>query len=280
MNANAVLRRIWASLRSWRLIVDSLVHVTANGRWFQTDLDASPEALLRQMDEAGVEKAVVTALAGYVTNDFVLSVSNRYAGRLIAGASFDPTISISPEEAVQDFRNQLYEAPFAVLKLHPRLNRYDPLDPRCLAILREAATWARPPAIWIDTLFYYRGAAMRKPVVEAIHSIVSELPALTFALLHAGGSWALQVAEAVRDCPNAFLDLSFTLKRYYGSSLWTDLRYLVKTFDRRLLFGSDFPEAPISEAVRLFGDLTVGIDPEKIANVAGRNLERLLFGRP
>ena len=262
------------------MIVDSLVHVTANGRWFQTDLDARPEALLRQMDEAGVEKAVVTALAGHIANDFVLSVSNRYGGRLIAGASFDPTTSLYPEEAVREFRNQIYDAPFAVLKLHPRLNRYDPLDPRCLAILREAAAWARPPAIWIDTLFYYRGAALRKPVVDTIHCIVSEFPTLTFALLHAGGSWALQIAESVRDCPNAFLDLSFTLKRYYGSSLWTDLRYLVKTFDRRLLFGSDFPEASIPEAVGLFSELTTGTDPEKVANVAGKNLGRLLLGRP
>ena len=262
------------------MIIDSLVHVTADGRWFQTNLDASPDALLRQMDEAGVERAVVTALAGCIPNDFVLSVCCRHANRLIAGASFDPSASPSPEEAVRDFRTQLKDAPFAVLKLHPRFHRYDPLDPRCLAILREATTWKRPPAVWIDTLFYYRGGTPRKPVVDTIHTIVSECPTLTFALLHAGGSWALQVAEAVRDCPNAFLDLSFTLKRYYGSSLWTDLRYLVQTFDRRLLFGSDFPEVPIPDAVRLFGELTAGTDAEKVANVAGRNLEHLLFGRP
>jgi predicted TIM-barrel fold metal-dependent hydrolase len=261
------------------LILDSLVHVTADGRWFDSGLDASPTALLRQMDKAGVERAVVVALAGHIPNEFVQSVCAAHAGRLVAGASFDPSAFAGPDEAVHEFALQLRDAPFAALKLHPRLNRYDPLDGRCLAILAEAAAWRRPPAIWIDTLFYYRGGTLRKPVVDSIHTLVSTYPSLTFVLLHSGGSWALQVAEAVRDCPNAFLDLSFILKRYYGSSVWTDLRHLTQTFDRRVLFGSDFPEAPIPEAVRLFEELTAGIDAEKKANVAGRNLEQLLTGR-
>jgi len=46
-----------------------------------------------------------------------------------------------------------------------------------------------------------------------------------------------------------------------------DLRYLVQTFDRRLLFGSDFPEAPITDAVRLFGELAAW-------NGSGKNRKR------
>jgi predicted TIM-barrel fold metal-dependent hydrolase len=259
--------------------IDSLVHVTSDGRWFQTNLDASTDTLMRQMDQAGVERAVVVPLAGYISNDFVISTCSRYPVRLIPGASFNPAVCPSPEQAVRHLREELKNRAYAVLKLHPRLHQYDPLDPRCLAVLAEISTWEDPPAIWMDTLLYFRGGVLRRPLVDSIHAIVSGHPALKFVLLHAGGSWVLQLAEAVRDCPNSFLDISFTLKRYYGSSLWADLRYLVQTFDRRLLFGSDFPEISIPDAVNLFKELTAGLNPDKAANVAGRNLEALLLGK-
>jgi predicted TIM-barrel fold metal-dependent hydrolase len=156
------------------------------------------------------------------------------------------------------------------------LNRYDPLDPRCLAALAEIASWEHPLPVWLDTLFYFRGGALRKPPVDTIHELVGRFPSLPFVLLHGGGSWILQVAEAIRDCPNAFLDISFTLQRYRTSSIAADLRYLVSTFDRRVVFGSDFPEVSLRSALEGLREITAGISPEKCANVLGANLEKIL----
>ena len=78
------------------------------------------------------------------------------------------------------------------------------------------------------------------------------------------------MAEAIRDCPNAFLDISFTLQRYRSSSIAADLRYLLNSFDRRVVFGSDFPEVSIGTALESFREIADGISPEKCANVLGR----------
>jgi predicted TIM-barrel fold metal-dependent hydrolase len=86
----------------------------------------------------------------------------------------------------------------------------------------------------------------------------------------------MQVAEAVRDCPNVFLDLSLTMQRYGSSSIGADLRCLLGNFDRRILFGSDFPEASILESLEIFRMIADGIAPEKSANVLGGNLSRIL----
>jgi len=258
------------------MIFDSLTHVTPDGRWFDTGLDASEVELMRQLDESGIERAMVVALADHIENRFVLNVCERQPNRLIPCASFNPSRHASPAEAQVSIRKELKEAPYKALKLHPRLNRYDPMDQRCLAILEEIASWKHSLPIWLDTLFYYRGGQLRKPSVDTIHELVGRFPSLQFVLLHGGGSWVVQVAEAIRDCPNAFLDLSFTLHRYQGSSIAADLRYLVTTFDRRIIFGSDFPEVSITRALKEFQELADGIPQEKRANVLGANLSRIL----
>ncbi len=206
----------------------------------------------------------------------MLQVCQRSRDRLVPCASFNPAQYDDPMEARARLRAELNGAEYLALKLHPRLNRYDPLDPRCLAVLEEVASWDRPLPIWLDTLFYFRGGHLRKPPVDTIHELVGRFPTLSFVLLHGGGTWIMQVAEAIRDCPNAFLDISFTLHRYRSSSLAADLRYLLQNFDQRMIFGSDFPEIPIGLALTSFRQIADGISPEKCANVLGNNLRRIL----
>jgi len=258
------------------MVFDSLTHVTPDGRWFETKFDASEKELLRQLDESGAQRAVVVALAGHIDNSFVLELCQRHPTRLVPCASFNPAAYANAEQARANLRAELMGTHHKALKLHPRLNRYDPLDRRCLAVLEEVASWKHPLPIWLDTLFYYRGGALQKPPVDTIHELVGRFPSLTFVLLHGGGSWILQVAEAIRDCPNAFLDISFTLQRYRSSSIAADLRYLLNSFDRRVIFGSDFPEVSIPGALESLREIAGEIPPDKFANVLGGNLSRIL----
>lgn len=258
------------------MTIDSLTHVTPDGHWFHTDYDASESRLLREMDAANVERAVVVPLAGYISNEFVLEVCQRRPGRLVPGASFNPAAYSSPKKAVGEFRASLRDAPFKVLKLHPRLNRYDPLDPRVTAVLEELDSWKTTSLVWLDSLLYFAGGRLRKPLVDTLHELVGRHPELTFVLLHAGGSWALQLAEAIRDYPKTLLDISFTMRRYAGSSTATDLAFLLRTFDQRMIFGSDFPEIGVGEALADFHDISAGLASDKRDNVLGKNLAGLL----
>lgn len=254
------------------MIVDSLTHVTSDGKWFATSHDASVDRLRRELDVSRVDHAVVVALAGFIANDFVLDACSRDP-RLIAGCSFDP--ASAPNPAVS-FRRELHGSPFRVLKLHPRLHRYDPLDERCVATLEELQSWEAPMPVWIDSLFGGRGVRLQKPAAETACELADRFPSLRFVFLHAAGPLALQFAEALRDRPNATIDLSFTLMRYAGSSVTADLRWLLAHLDRRLVFGSDFPEYGVGEAFAALRVLSEGLPEEKLRNVAGANLARLL----
>lgn len=254
------------------MIADVLTHVTPDGRWFHTSHDASLDRLLREMDETQMERAAVVALAGHIPSDFVLEVCARHPGRLWPVASFNCAAYADEHEARQAIRAELLGTPAVGLKLHPRLHRYDPLDVRLLAALGEIMAWSQPPIIWLDTLFYHRGTIMQKPPVDAVHTLVNLFPRLTFILLHGAGAQALALAEAIRDCPNAFMDLSFTLNRYQGTSLVTDLRALVMMFDRRLLFGSDFPEISLPVALAQWRTVLDGLPAERAERILGATL--------
>jgi len=258
------------------MIIDSLTHVTPDGRWFSTCYEASESRLLKEMDEVGVEKAVVIALAGYIENDFVAQVCSRHRDRLIPGASINPVAYSSREEASAGIKSLLSDGRFAVLKLHPRFNHYDPLNPICTAVIEEIAKAGSKLPIWIDTYLYYRGGRLIKPPIDTFHELVGRFPSLNFVLVHGCGVDILRLSQAVRDCPNTFIDISYTIHQYKGSSTELDLKYLLQTFNKRMVFGSDFPEVSLRETLDDFNALTLDLNPEVRNRILGNNLKGLL----
>lgn len=260
-------------------IFDSLVHATPDARWFGTSCDAGLPRLLAEMDEANVSRAVIVALAGHIANEFVRAAQEAQPSRLIAGMSLDPSRYASPAQSAVETRRVCAEFPCSVLKLHPRLNRYDPLDERVLAALDALTTLAAPPCVWLDTLFHTRGVILRKAPLEAIHELLCRFPTLDFVLLHGAGPELLALSEIVREHENVLIDLSLLLPRYAKSSLMMDLRELLWRFDRRLVFGSDFPEHTPRQALDIFSELAKDLPHEKRRNVLHDNLARLFAKR-
>jgi len=261
------------------MLIDGLTHVTPDGRWFDTGVDASEDRLLREMDDRRVERAIVVPMTGFIEDEFVAGVCDRHPDRLIPAGSINPGLYPGPGEAARAARERLAGSPARAVKLHPRLHRYDLLDPRCQAVLAEMAAWPRRPVVLLDSLLHYRGGVMAASLVDAIHAVVGRFPGLDFVILHAGGVWAPHLAQALSDCPNAVLDLSFTLKRYWGGPLIDELAVLLRRFDRRVVFGSDFPEIGIGEALALMERICDGLAEAKRANIMGRTLDRLLAQR-
>ncbi|HWW62935.1 MAG TPA: amidohydrolase family protein, partial [Thermoanaerobaculia bacterium] len=137
------------------------------------------------------------------------------------------------------------------------------------ALLEELASWPEPLPVWICSLF-------RTPSISAACQLADRFPTLQFVFLHGGGPLLLTLADALRPRRNAFVDLSRTLVFYARSSVSLDIRWLLDKFDQRVMFGSDFPEHGIGESLAELRALGEGIADEKLANVLGDNLSRLL----
>ena len=254
---------------------DSLVHVTRCGTWLNDRDDASYSRLVLELDRGGVARACLVGLAGVVDNPFILECANKANERLVPIAGVDPS-RYTNESALVDEVSRLAQDGFAGIKLHPRLNGYDPVGAPCLQTIRAAAAHDMP--VFLDTLFRQQAQATSH-AADIIDRIAHACPGAPIVLLHGGGPALLDVAEVVRLHPMLTLDLSFTLLRYAGSSLDADIRWVMGRFDQRIVLGSDMPEYTPADAFERAERLAEGLADEKLANMAHRNLDRMFPSR-
>jgi|GEM_PF-344316 len=251
---------------------DSLVHVTADGKWLGSErYNASSKRLLNEMKKAGVKRACLVAIAEHVTNDTVANLTTVYPDIFVPIGSVNPS-AMRATKAVEEAVRDLKERNFAGLKLHPRLNKYDPLDERSLAAIKCAGELNLP--VFLCT-FFRQPERPTKNTAEIVDQIVHCCPRTKIILLHGGGSSMLELFELVRMHQNLILDLSFTLNRYAGSSLDWDMQFLFERLDQRVTVGSDFPEYTPKETGKRLVKLMRNIPREKQENVLFRNLTAL-----
>ena len=251
---------------------DSLTHVTRDGSWCgEKRCDASLSKLLQDMDEGGVYRACLVAIADFVDNEIIIESACAYPDRFVPIAGLNPR-TLPTLRRVEAVVAELAAQGFAGIKLHPRLNGYDPLDPKCIAAFDAAAEHGL--VILLDTLFRRRGLATTN-APDTIDHIANACPDTRILLLHAAGSSMLDLFEIVRANPNLMLDFSFTIMRYAGSRLDDDMRYLFSTTDQLITIGSDFPEYPPAKILERFRLLSEGIEAHRVENILYGNLERL-----
>lgn len=261
------------------MIIDCNTHPCSSGRWFNTPLDASISNLISQMDEANVEKSVIISFEDVNTFDFSYKAFKKYSDRIIPGMSFNPAAFNSPKIAVEKFKQlfEEWEGLIKMVKFHNRLHAFSLEDPRFLAVIEFNNNLIQPINVSIC------GLTMRPQysISNIPPLIFSELAAkysnTKFLIMHSGGTWLLQLYEAIRDLYNVYLDISFIQTRMRKSSIEADLTFLCWNFDRRLVWGSDFPEITLSQALSDFNIISGGLPEEKRRNILRSNIESVLL---
>lgn len=256
-------------------LFDSLTHVTRDGSWLgERHHDASLPRLIADMNAAGAYRACLVSIADYVDNQVILEATQAWPDRFVPIAGLNPRVlpTIRRVDAVVE---QIAKKGFAGIKLHPRLNEYDPLDAKCLAAIDAAGRHGL--VVLMDTLFRRRGLATRH-APDVIDHIAAACPDTRILLLHSTGPTVLELYEIVRANPNLMLDLSFTIMRYPGSRIDDDMRFLFATTDQLISIGSDFPEYSPAAMLDRFKSLSEGLEPHRIENITHLNLERLFSG--
>lgn len=253
-------------------LFDSLTHITADGSWMgERRYDASLAALQRDMAEADVGRALLVTIADHGDNDVTLAAARAFPDRFVPIAGLNPR-TLPTLRRIESVVAELAAHGFAGIKLHPRLNGYDPLDEKCIAVLDAAAE--HNLVILLDTLFRRRGLATTN-AADSIDYLANACPDTRMLLLHAAGPQMLELYEIVRANPNLMFDFSFSIMRYAGSRLDDDMRYLFSTCDQLATIGSDFPEYSPTQILARFRALTEGLEPHRIENITHKNLERL-----
>lgn len=258
------------------MIIDANAHITEDGKWFNSNLDASVESLLKEMDKTNIERSVIVPIEGIISNHFVSEIVSKHKERFVPACSINPVIFNSKRKLVEHYKKTIGIYNFKFLKLHPRFHHYDLCDKKVFWLLEINEKIGLPLVVYICGYLYDNNIILVQSIPNTIHRIVNSFKSTRFVVLHAGGSWALHLYEAIKDNPNVFLDLSFSITKYKGSSLSIDINFLTHHFDRRLIWGSDFPEVMPEQALKDFNDITQDVSPEKKENILYKNVLNLL----
>ena len=195
----------------------------------------SVEELLRDMDAAGVSKAVLLGWywenheACVTQNKFYADCIRAHPDRLAAFATVQPKAGPAAlEEAVRALDDGL----IGFGELSPHSQHFALADPIWRQILALAAEWKVPVNLHVtDPASRKFPGRVDTPLADFIR-LAREFPATTFVLAHWGGglAWAAETGAL----PNVWFDTAAS-PLLYGPEVWT------KALPDRVLFGSDYP---------------------------------------
>jgi predicted TIM-barrel fold metal-dependent hydrolase len=251
-------------------------------------LSADPECeqLQKQMDEAGIERAVLLVIDFGFVFESTLTIEEihlrvrdlaRRSQRFVAFAGIDPRRG---KEGLDLLDRALGEWGFQGLKLYPPCG-YSPSDPR-LYPYYEICRARRVPVL---THVGPTSAAMSFQHTRPwdVDDAAFKFPEVNFILAHAGVVWHEEAALLAQFRPNVFLDISGFQSELKTDNLPRILRaHIGRGLSRKLLFGTDWPiyrffgtQAHWVEALRAYAASAV-LSEVDLENLLFRNTQSIL----
>lgn len=248
---------------------DCHINLSESGKWFNSELDASYERIVGELDSSGVAKAVLLAMPGVCTNTaFATAKIDRTRFWCFGNLDFS-RLSYSVD--------QIIDLDLDGIKFHPRVQRIGIdalLEMNFLSRLEEVGLplmicgWQQSSTVPIDSLSPFH-----------VDRLAKKYPKLPIVLSHMGGYRFWDAYTVARANPLVFLDCSYFLKAFLGTSLESDFFATLNTIDRKVIFGSDFPEVPVKPYLETFIKKIVEMEETKTTNILYGNLESLMGRR-
>ncbi len=239
------------------------------------------DALLRAMDRAGVDRAVL--LGWYWEKPETCAWQNRFFAdcvrahpdRLAACATFHP--SAGAVAAIAELRRARDEGLAGLGELSPHSQGFAVDDPTFGAALQAAAEFRWPVNLHVtDPESRPFPGRIETPFGDFVR-LAQAFPATTFVFAHWGGLLPFRDATVLQ-LPNVFYDTAAS-PLLYDASIWT--RFCTVVPGERILFGSDYP-------LNLYPRVSVEAEMERFVAEArasgasdailGGNAGRMFFG--
>jgi len=221
-------------------ICDCHVHVTPDGKWFDTDIDASLDRLLEELSDSFIQKVVLLPVGKdkeelTKATIFTASLIKRYPDNLSGFSAYWPGLNV----------DQVIENKLIGIKIHPRLNNLNILSNDLFAFY-EAVEWKGLPILFdaYCTPISDMPLEQIRPLVYS--KMAAAFPSLKIILAHCGMPFVWEAYTILKWYENVFADLSHVLKYFKGTSLVGDLAWVVRKIPHKFIYGSDFPEMGIN----------------------------------
>jgi hypothetical protein len=195
------------------------------------------DELIRQMDEAGIEKSVVYALEAplvYASNEYVKDLCQRFPDRLIGFASVNP----KSEKALDHLQKAFYEFSFQGLKFHPPLQDFFPNDRAIYPVYEWAQERKLPIVFHVGTTPFGSLCRLSQANPLLLDDLAVDFPSLPIILTHLGTLWQNEAFMVVEKNPNCYIDTAAYL---YEIPEILDLNLVQRIGEDKIIFGTDYP---------------------------------------
>jgi len=263
--------------------------ITRNLEKHPTVYQASPESLIKDMDEAGIDKSILLTvdygLAPGLSkpkfsieeyNKWVADAADQYPDRLIAFAGVDPR----RKNAVEILENAVQEWGMNGLKLYPPCGFY-PNDKIVTPLWEKANELEIPVMVHSGPGFPQLKMKYSEPIY--LEDVLVRYPNLNIIVAHCGGVvWAEEVVALRQLRDNVYTDISGWQGTAYAAGKKYAMQKLVHVYSNlrsRCLFGSDWPafnfQVTHKEWVNLINNIE-NVETRLKRKLLGENAEKLL----
>ena len=255
------------------MIIDGHVHITEDGKWFDTHHNASLARLIDELNNSEIEKAVLLPIAPFTSNKFIASICQQYPDKFIGFGSLNPI----DDNAATILKNVFPGLGLKGLKIHPRLQNFSLTDEKAINTIKNAAEQNLPIVIdaWI-------GKNLNDiQLIDDIENLAELVPEAKIIFTHLGGFAHDRVPDMAKNHDNIYFDLSFVLTYFDIDYLEANIIPIMKDIDAsRLMYGSDFPEVNLANsfsATKLL--LYEHFNPKENKLIFGKNMMKLIQER-
>jgi predicted TIM-barrel fold metal-dependent hydrolase len=193
----------------------------------------TPAELLAQMDEAGVEKAILTT-SGDAPSAAVLAFPKADPARFVLSVSVDPRRGM---QAVRELEALVRNEPVVLARVTPfMVGQVPPNDPRYFPLYTKCIEWKLPVSINTGL----PGPPMPGRCQDPMHldEVAWFLPELTIVMAHGADPWWDVAIRLMIKYRNLYLMTSAYAPRYFPPEL---IQYMNTRGKHKILFASDHP---------------------------------------
>ena len=209
-----------------------------------SSLQESFSSLVEGLEEAEVKKCILLHLNTQPWGfEELIELVNKEE-RVESFINIDPR---DPE--VIDLLRYAVKIGYSGLKLHPRLHGYDPDSEKVIELVQEAGKLGIPTLVdaFPDGISLMRGFS---PLQYA--RLATSCPASRLIWAHMGGHKVLDFMLLAKRLDNVFLDCSYSLLYYRGSSITDDILYAMRSMRyKKIFYGSDYPDRSVKDTLDL-----------------------------
>lgn len=233
------------------------------------------EDIIRDMDEAGVEKACIVPMdltshygVEVVTNEDVARMASAHPDRFIPFASVDPAVGGS---AIEKLVHAVKDLGCRGLKLVPPVQHFDFSDPKHYPLWETALQLGIP--VWTHASHQVShpdsDARLGQPML--VEPVALRYPDLKIVLGHCGFPWHWETWSLVVRHSNVYVDIS-AYPDLYNYVPWD--AYIKYGAEDRVLFASDYPLKSFKDTLGALRSLKLPPDFER--KVLGENAMKIV----